>query len=101
MVCELNFLPPSSAKVQDQWSYKFTSPVLLCGAHKDNFTLTFYPTLMFKYSADSLFSNTAGLPQCNDLPTGWITGDSGSINIVGRDLFFSVFYICLGVRTAS
>jgi hypothetical protein len=99
-VCEVNFLPPS-ADVQDQRSYKFTPPLLLCVAHKDNFTLTFYPTLVFKYSADSLFSNTGRLPQCNDQYTGWVTGDSGSITIVGRDFSFRFVHICLGVHTAS
>lgn len=98
-MCEVN-LPPSSADVQDQWSHKSTPSVLLCVAHKDNFTLTFYPNLVFKYSADSLFSNTARLPQCNDRHTGWITGDSGSITIVSRDFSFSFVHICLGIHTA-
>lgn len=100
-MCEVNFLPPSRADVQDHWSHKFTPPVFLCVAHKDNFTLTFYPTLVFKYSADSLFSNIARLPQSSDRHTGWITSDSGSITIVGRDFSFSFVHICLGVHTAS
>jgi hypothetical protein len=41
-VCDVDYLPPSTAKITNEWGYKkFSSPVCHHGVGRDNFTITF------------------------------------------------------------
>lgn len=75
---ELDHSPPSGAQVKNEWSYTPTTPILLQGTNRDNFTFKAGVKPLFSFALNSikfnfgsnlsLFTQSRGLPRLQNNP---------------------------------